>query len=250
MVRMEGMTETPAPAAEEKAKPPTSLWAELGPTVAFILTYTLMGRFLPEGEGAFSSDKAIFWATGALMASTAYVIAYKLMKKERIPPMLILTGSVVGFFGVLTIALQQEAFAYIKPTIINSLFAIILLGGLAFGRNFWKMMLEHAFQLPDHAWNVLTFRWGLFFVFLALLNEFLWRYFCPLPESPLTLLGLHLVPSEPYSLFGIEMGSRDMEHVWAWMKLGNFFIVTAFMVANLPFTMKHWEGSDLPKASD
>ena len=238
------MTDTPETVADEKAKSPTRLWAELGPTVAFILTYTLMGRFMPEGEGAFTSDAAIFWATGALMVSTTAVIVYKLINREKIPPMLILTGSVVGFFGVLTIALQQEAFAYVKPTIINSLFAIVLLGGLALGRNFWKMMMEHAFELPDFAWNTLTFRWGFFFIFLALLNEFLWRYFCPLPESPLALFGLVLVPTNPYSVFGIEFGSRDMEYVWAWMKLGNFFVVAAFMLANLPYTMKHWKQPD------
>ncbi|MAP94052.1 MAG: intracellular septation protein A [Ponticaulis sp.] len=234
------MTDTPETSGEEKAKSATSLWAELGPTIAFIATYTIMGRFFPEGDGPFTSDAAIFWATGALMVSTAAVIIYKLANKEKVPPMLILTGSVVGFFGVLTIALQQEAFAYIKPTIINSLFAIVLLGGLAVGRNFWKMMLEHAFELPDFAWNTLTFRWGLFFIFLALLNEFLWRYFCPLPESPLTFLGITFVPTEAYSIFGIEFGSRDQESVWAWMKLGNFVVVAAFMAANLPYTMKHW----------
>ena len=109
------MTDAPEKSEKSSDKSPTNLWAELGPTIAFILTYTVMGRFLPEGDGAFTSDAAIFWATGALMASTAVVIVYKLMNKEKIPPMLILSGSVVGFFGVLTIALQQEAFAYIKP---------------------------------------------------------------------------------------------------------------------------------------
>ena len=162
------MTDTSETVADGKTKSPTNLWAELGPSVAFLLTYTLMGRFLPEGEGAFTSDAAIFWATGALMVSTTAVIVYKLMKREKVPPMLILTGSVVGFFGVLTIALQQEAFAYVKPTIINSLFAIVLLGGLAVGRNFWKLMLEHAFELPDFAWNTLTIRWGF--------SLFSWRF--------------------------------------------------------------------------
>ncbi|MBN05114.1 septation protein IspZ [Ponticaulis sp.] len=233
------MTDAQDPAEKQQSKSPTSLWAELGPTIAFILTYTLMGR-VPDQEGMFSGDKAIFWATGALMLSTAIVIGLKLSRKEKVPPMLILSGSVVGFFGVLTIALQQEAFAYIKPTIINLLFAAVILGGLAAGKNLWKLMLEHAFELPDNAWNTLAFRWGLFFIFLAVLNECIWRYFCPAPETPLTFLGLTLVPSEPYTLFGIELGSRDQEGVWAWMKLVNFPIVIGFMLLNLPYVMKYW----------
>ena len=228
------------------AKNATSLWAELGPAVAFILTYTLFGRFLPEGEGALSKDMAIFWATGALMVSTAAVIIIRLSQGQKIPPMLIVSGSVVGFFGVLTIALQQEAFAYVKPTIINSLFAIVIFGGLAVGRNFWKMMLSHVFDLPDFAWRTLTIRWGFYFIFMALLNEFLWRYFCPVPESPLSLFGLVIAPAEPYTFLGLEFGARDQEHIWAWMKLGNIVITLAFMLVNLPYTMKHWQESEAP----
>jgi intracellular septation protein len=238
----------PAAANENKApqttQSATSLWAELGPAVAFILTYTLSGRFFPEGEGLFSKDTAIFWATGALMASTVYVIGYKLFRKEKIPPMLILSGGVVGFFGVLTIALQQEAFAYIKPTLINSLFAIVILGGLAIGQNFWKMMLQHVFDLPDHAWKVLSIRWGLFFIFLAVLNEYLWRTYCPVPETPLVFLGLVIAPSEPYTFMGLQYGAKNAEHIWAWMKIANIFISMVFMLANVPYTMKHWQNDE------
>ena len=86
------MTDAQDPAEKQQSKSPTSLWAELGPTIAFILTYTLMGR-VPDQEGMFSGDKAIFWATGALMLSTAIVIGLKLSRKEKVPPMLILSGS-------------------------------------------------------------------------------------------------------------------------------------------------------------
>ena len=224
--------------ADKPTNNPTSLWAELGPAIAFILTYTVMGRFFPEGDGILTKDAAIFWATGALMVCTAAVIVIRLAQGKKIPPMLILTGSVIGVFGVLTIAMQQQAFAYVKPTIINSLFAILIFGGLAAGVNVWKKMFSHVFDLPDHAWKVFSVRWGLYFIFLAVLNEFLWRYFCPVPESPLVLLGLTVAPTEPYSPLGIEFGVRDQENVWAWMKLGNIVVTFIFMLANLPYLMK------------
>lgn len=242
---------TPDTTTENKGSSPTknatSLWAELGPTLAFILTYTLAGRLLPEGEGAFSKDKAVFWATGALMVSMAIVIVTRLSQGKKIPPILILSGSVVGVFGVLTIAMQQAAFAYVKPTIINSLFAILIFGGLAMGVNVWKKFLGHAFHLPDFAWDTLAMRWGGYFIALALLNEFLWRYFCPVPESPLVLFGLTVAPSEPYSLFGIDFGTRDQEGIWAWMKLANIPIFVVFMMINLPYTMKHWNEDEAQK---
>lgn len=233
--------ETPENNSNSPTQNATSLWAELGPAGAFILTYSAMGRFLPDGDGPFTKDAAIFWATGALMVMTAAVIVIRLSQGRKIPPMLLLTGGVVGFFGVLTIALQQQAFAYVKPTIINVLFATVIFGGLLIGRNFWKLMLQHVFHLPDFAWNTLAIRWGIYFIVLAILNEFLWRYFCPVPDTPLALFGLTIAPTEAYTFLGIEFGSRDQESVWAWMKLGNIVITAAFMVANLPYTMKHWD---------
>ena len=232
----------------DQAKNATSLWAELGPAVAFILTYTILGRIFPGCEkgveecaftGPFTKDAAIFWATGALMLSTAVVIIQRLSQGKKIPPMLILVGTVVGFFGVLTIALQQQAFAYIKPTLINSLFAMLIFGGLAFGVNVWKKMFSHVFDLPDYAWKVFAIRWGFYFIFLAVLNEFLWRYFCPVPEHPLSLFGLVIAPTEAYTFLGIQFGARDQEDIWAYMKLGNIVITFLFMMANLPYMLKH-----------
>ena len=37
------------------------------------------------------------------------------------------------------------------------------------------MVFESAFNLEDKGWKILTYRWGLFFIFLAILNEIVWR---------------------------------------------------------------------------
>ncbi len=220
-----------------------SLWGELGPSILFILFYAVIGRF-PDDAGLFAGPTAIYWATGALMAGTGAVIIYKLVRGEKLPPMLLISGSVVGFFGALTIALQNATFAYIKPTIVNLLFAVVIFGGLAGGTNLWRLMFKHVFDLPNHAWTQLAIRWGLFFIFLALWNEFLWRMYCPLPENPLTVLGLTIAPAQPYSLLGLEFGTKDAESVWAWWKIGNIAIIAAFGAANVPYTMKHLRSDD------
>ncbi|KDA02365.1 inner membrane-spanning protein YciB, partial [Hyphomonas oceanitis] len=133
------MTDTPeqktAPAATRKAG---NVWAELGPTLVFVLIYNVLLRF-PEGDGLLTKDTALYWATGALIVMTIGVIAQKLVKKERIPPFLIVSSVLIGTFGTIGIVLQSKTFLFIKPTIINLLFAGVIFGGLAVGRNVWKM---------------------------------------------------------------------------------------------------------------
>ena len=183
-----------------------SIWTELGPTLAFIGIYNVMLRF-PEGEGLFTKDTALYWATGVLIVFTAFVIIQKLIRGERIPPFLIVSSALIGAFGTAGILLQSKLFLFIKPTIINLLYAGVIFGGLAVGRNIWKMLFHTVFDLPDHAWKTLAIRWGLYFVAMAAWNEFLWRNFS--------------------------------EATWANWKLGNIVIGVVFALANTPYTLKH-----------
>jgi intracellular septation protein len=94
---------------------------------------------------------------------------------RHLPVMPLVSGVVVLAFGGLTLWLQDETFIKMKPTIINGLFGIVLLGGLAVGRPLITYVLDAVFDLTDEGWRKLTFRWGLFFLFLAVLNEIVWR---------------------------------------------------------------------------
>ena len=87
----------------------------------------------------------------------------------------IVTGSFIIFFGGLTLFFQDEGFIKMKPTIINIVFAFILLIGLKFNKLLLKMAMSTAFKLSDDIWIKLTIRWSCFFIFLALLNEIVWR---------------------------------------------------------------------------
>jgi len=78
-------------------------------------------------------------------------------------------------FGTLTLVLHDETFIKIKPTIIYSLFAAILGGGLLFGRSFIAILFNQMFNLTPKGWRILTMRWALFFLGMAVLNEIIWR---------------------------------------------------------------------------
>ena len=86
-------------------------------------------------------------------------------------------GLFIIIFGGLTLILADETFIKFKPTLVNSLFALILLGGLIFKRSLLKPLFGSAFQLSEEGWRILTLRWGGFFILLAFLNEVIWRNF-------------------------------------------------------------------------
>jgi intracellular septation protein len=142
--------------------PMLKLVLELGPLVVFFLTNSRFG---------------IFTATGVFMAVTVIsLIASKLILK-KIPIMPLVTGCFVLVFGTLTIYLHDDLFIKVKPTIINLLFAVALAGGLYFGRPLMKTLLGDVIKLQDEGWRKLTIRWAAFFLFLAILNEIVWRGF-------------------------------------------------------------------------
>lgn len=202
------MTEAPKPPIDPKTanEKVGSVWAELGPVLLFIVSYNVLLRF-PEGDGLLTKDNALYWATGLLIASTLVVVAKRLINKQKIPPMLIITSALIGSFGAAGIIFQSKLFLFMKPTIMNLIFAGLIFGGLAVGRNVWKMMLNSVFEMPDFAWKTVAIRWGFFFIAMAVWNEFLWRNFS--------------------------------EMAWANWKLGNIVISFAFAMANAPFMMKH-----------
>ena len=84
----------------------------------------------------------------------------------------------VVIFGMLTLYLQDEFFIKVKPTIINIMFGVTILGLLlVFKIPAMKMLFDGPFKLDDVGWTKLSFRWGCFFLFLALVNEIVWRNF-------------------------------------------------------------------------
>src|SRR5215831_18832353 len=117
----------------------------------------------------------LFVATGAFMVAIVAAMAASYVVTRHVPIMALVTGAIVLVFGTLTLVLHDETFIKVKPTIIYSLFALVLGGGLLFGRSFIAIMFDQMFNLTPTGWRLLTMRWALFFAALAVLNEVIWR---------------------------------------------------------------------------
>src|SRR6202040_2897901 len=147
-------TETP------KLNPLVKLALDIGPLVLFF---------------AANSRFGIFVGTGAFMVAVvaALLVSYTVTRQWPIMPLV--TAIVVLVFGGLTLALHDETFIKLKPTIIYALFGGVLLGGYLFKKPFLAIVFDSMFHITEEGWRKLTLRWAAFFFALAVLNEAVWR---------------------------------------------------------------------------
>jgi intracellular septation protein len=144
---------------------PRQFWKiaiDLGPLLVFFGAYVFAG---------------IYWATGTLMVAMLVAIVAARLILGSISPTLLATTVLVEVFGAMTLWLHDPSFIKMKPTIINLVFAVVLIGGLAMRKPLLKTLLGEALRLTDAGWRILTVRWAVFFVGLAVLNEIIWRNF-------------------------------------------------------------------------
>ena len=219
------------------------IWGDFIPVIGFILTYNIFRRVELLG-GLINKDTAIYWATGVLILLMLGFLAKQLIQRQPVSQMMVFSSAIVGGFGLIGILLQEKAFIYVKPTIQQLFMAGMIFIPLMFGKNLWRSLFAKVFDLPDFAWRTLAIRWGLFFVAMAVWNEYLWRTYAPGFEDPLVLAGIPVAPAGTYDFLGLTFGAKNAEDVWANWKLGNMVIVLLFGALNTPYTLKHLRNTE------
>jgi len=136
---------------------------DFGPLLIFFVVY-------------YKSGNNLIVAIPPLIVATIIAIIIVYILEKRIPYIPLLGGLLISFFGGLTIYFQNPIFIYLKPTIINIVFAFTLfIGKVFFKKNFLKIFFKGSLKLEEIGWDKLMYRWIGFFIFLAILNEIVWR---------------------------------------------------------------------------
>lgn len=148
---------------------------ELGPIAAFVLSYYLGDKIIVMFAIESIVEKPIFLATIVLLIVTPISLIISRYLYGNFPVMPTFTLVIVVIFGALTLYFQDELFIKLKPTILNSLYGAALMIGLMFNRSLLKIIMESALKIDEEGWKKLTWRWALFFFFLAGVNEVVWR---------------------------------------------------------------------------
>ncbi len=191
--------------ADEAKKPKHSrlnFMLDFGPLLVFFATFKY-----------FSSDddplQGPLYATAVFMVAITIAMIVAKVKLGKISPMMWMSSILVIGFGALTLYFRDPRFLQVKPTIIYSFFAILLIGGYLRGKALLRYLLEAALEgVSDEGWLKLSRNWGLFFIAMAIANELIWRNF-----------------------------SFD---TWTSIKVFGFTAASfIFTMANIPFLLKH-----------
>ena len=136
---------------------------DFGPLVIFFYYY-------------YDSGKDLKIAIPPFIIATIIALSIVWFLEKKIPKVTLLSGVLITLFGGLTIYFDNPIFIYMKPTIINILFALALFFGKYFTNEpVLKLILGKTLPMSDEGWKILNNRWTYFFIFLALLNEIVWR---------------------------------------------------------------------------
>ena len=145
----------------------TKLLIDIGPLLVFFVV-----NFL----APVPSVLKISVATGAFMVAMVAAMLFSAIRYHRISALLWFSGVMVVILGGLTIWLHDRTFIQMKPTIYYALVAGLLAFGLATDRPLLQRVLGSTYPgLDEDGWRKLTRNWAIFFAFMAVLNETVWR---------------------------------------------------------------------------
>ena len=144
-------------------RPIIKFTTDFGPLLIFFVIY-------------FKNDNDLKIAIPPFVIATLIALAIVYFLEKKIPMVPLVSGLLITLFGGLTLYFDNKIFFYMKPTIINILFAAVLFFGKYFSKTLLlKKFFKSSLNLEDEGWKKLNIRWIGFFIFVAVLNEIVWR---------------------------------------------------------------------------
>ena len=180
----------------------TKFLVDFGPILVFVLLYQYLRRT------SETPDTAIYTAGLVFAVVAALALLWSRLKLGKFSGILTFTTIMVLVTVGLAWVFRDPRFLYVKPTVVNAAYGVILIGGAMIAKNPLKMLMGSTYTMSDAAWRTLAIRAGLFFFFAAAVNEFVWR--------------------------------TQTENFWVNFKLlGMVPLTFAFMLSQSPFLVKH-----------
>jgi intracellular septation protein len=156
---------------------------------------------------AYFLTRDMIKATWVLMGASVIALGVGYVVEKRFAPLPLITGVFALIFGTLTIFFHDDSLIKIKLTVQNALLGLVLIGSLPLKRYPFKYLLGDAIRVSDAAWRVLTLRYGLYFLTVAVLNEIVWR--------------------------------TQSDGTWVQFRVGLWVLAVVFGLLQIPYIMKH-----------
>jgi intracellular septation protein len=147
-------------------------------------------------------------AIQAIVVVTILSVAISYAAVRRLPVLSLIGAGLVVLFGGASLAIGDDRFFKMKPTVTFVGFSLALLVARAFGRLPLKSLMADTWKMTDQGWQRLTTQYAGFFLFMAAMNELVWR--------------------------------TQTESAWVSYKVfGGFGLMIAFTVSRIPFVKRH-----------
>ena len=144
-------------------RPAIKFLSDFGPLLVFFIIY-------------FKNGQDLKIAIPPFVVATLLSLGIIYFLDKKIPMMPLTSGIIITLFGGLTLYFDNKIFFYMKPTVVNLVFAAILFFGRFFTQKpLLKIFFQQSIKLQDEGWRKLSYRWIYFFIFIAILNELVWR---------------------------------------------------------------------------
>ena len=144
-------------------RPTIKFLTDFGPLLVFFIIY-------------FKNGQDLKVAIPPFVMATLLSLGIMYFLDKKIPMMPLTSGIIITLFGGLTLYFDNKVFFYMKPTVVNLVFAAILFFGRFFTQKpLLKIFFQQSIKLQDEGWRKLSYRWIYFFIFIAILNEVVWR---------------------------------------------------------------------------
>ena len=144
-------------------RPTIKFLTDFGPLLVFFIIY-------------FKNGQDLKIAIPPFVVATLLSLGIIYFLDKKIPMMPLTSGIIITLFGGLTLYFDNKIFFYMKPTVVNLVFAAILFFGRFFTQKpLLKIFFQKSIKLQDEGWQKLSYRWIYFFIFIAILNELVWR---------------------------------------------------------------------------
>ncbi len=216
------------------------LLADFFPVILFFVAYQIAG---------------IYVATAVAIVASLAQVGYHWLTRRRVENMHLATLAIVLVFGGLTLLLQDRTFIMWKPSVINWLFGLVLLGSQFVGRQpLIQRLLGGSLELPERIWRRLNLAWSLFFIAVGFLNIYVANDFFVAQTRLIDLTGLTQIDfdhcSSQFSGDQLEMcnTAHSLEQSWVNFKLfGMMGLTLVFSLLQAFYLARHLSTDEAPQ---
>lgn len=175
-------------------------FCEFGPILGFLVAFEL---------GDFTTG-----VIAMMIATLISLIALRRLEKHTPMFALISSGSVLVFGGI-SLFIHIPSIFILRDTLFDAIFGSALLISVWMGKPIFRYMFSGVFAITDRGWNLLSLRWGIFFLILAALNE--WVRWTLSPEDWVIAKMLIILASVVFGSYQITLTKKErLPHATAW----------------------------------